>query len=150
MTRLKVGFIGLGDQGGPMAEALAETHDLHVWARRPEALAGFADKGARIMDTAQAVAQEVEVLCLCLPGDAELQDLLFERGLAEALARGATVINHATGDPRTAAVIADRLAAQGLRYLDAPVSGGRPGAAARSLTCFVSGAMRLRCASARR
>ncbi|MFC3183267.1 NAD(P)-dependent oxidoreductase [Cypionkella sinensis] len=136
---LKVGFIGLGDQGGPMAEALAETHELYVWARRPKMLAGFANKGARLMETAQAVARSVEVLCLCLPGDAELHDLVFDGGLADALPHGATVINHATGDPDTAALTAERLTAKGLRYLDAPVGGGRPSAASRSLTCFVGG-----------
>ncbi len=122
-----------------MAEALAETHNLHVWARRPETLAGFADKGAHLMDSAQSVARAVDFLCLCLPDDAELQALLFNGGLADALPNGGTVINHATGDPRAAAANANRLAPIGLRYLDAPVSGGRPAAEARNLTCFVGG-----------
>ncbi|TWC77277.1 3-hydroxyisobutyrate dehydrogenase-like beta-hydroxyacid dehydrogenase [Rhizobium sp. SJZ105] len=139
MTRLKVGFIGLGDQGAPMAEALMERHDLFIWARRAEAVKPFETTGATIMETAKAVAQDVEVLCLCLPGDSELETLLWEDGLATALRRGAVVINHATGDPQRAVAISGKLTSMDLAFLDAPVSGGRPGAVARSLTCFVGG-----------
>lgn len=139
MTRLKVGFIGLGDQGGPMAEAISETHDLHVWARRPETLAPFAATAVRRMDSAKSVASSVAILCLCLPGDAELETLLWGDGLMESLASGAVVINHGTGDPQRAVMMSKRLAEAGFRYLDAPVSGGRPGAVARTLTCFVGG-----------
>jgi 3-hydroxyisobutyrate dehydrogenase-like beta-hydroxyacid dehydrogenase len=139
MSRINVGFIGLGDQGAPMAEALIGAHSLHLWARRPETLQPFVGTEARIMDTAQEVARKVEVLCLCLPGDEQLISLLFDQGLARELPRGATVINHATGDPKEAQAVAHRLAAYDLNYLDAPVSGGRPGAIARTLTCFIGG-----------
>lgn len=99
MSMLNVGFIGLGDQGAPMAEALVATHQLHVWARRPETLRPLMGMSAHIMATAQDVAVSVNVLCLCLPGDAELKSLLFEQGLANLMPKGTTVINHATGDP---------------------------------------------------
>jgi 3-hydroxyisobutyrate dehydrogenase-like beta-hydroxyacid dehydrogenase/DNA-binding winged helix-turn-helix (wHTH) protein len=139
MSRTNVGFIGLGDQGAPMAEALIGAHSLYLWARRPETLQPFAGTEAHVMDTAQDVARRVEVLCLCLPGDEQLISLLFDQGLASELPHGATVINHATGDPKEAEAVAHRLADYDLNYLDAPVSGGRPGAIARTLTCFIGG-----------
>src|SRR5246500_45229 len=132
MSGLNVGFIGLGDQGAPMAEALLGTHSLFLWARRPETVQPFAGTEAHVMDTALDVARKVEVLCLCLPGDEQLSSLLFDEGLASELPHGATVINHATGDPKQADAVAHRLAEYDLSYLDAPVSGGRPGAIART------------------
>jgi 3-hydroxyisobutyrate dehydrogenase-like beta-hydroxyacid dehydrogenase len=139
MNRANVGFIGLGDQGAPMAEALIGAHNLYLWARRPETVQPFAGTEAHVMDTAQDVARKVEVLCLCLPGDEQLISLLFDQGLARELPHGATVINHATGDPKEAEAVAHRLAEYDLNFLDAPVSGGRAGAIARTLTCFIGG-----------
>src|ERR1700756_3781741 len=110
MSGLNVGFIGLGDQGAPMAEALLGTHSLFLWARRPETVQPFAGTEAHVMDTALDVARKVEVLCLCLPGDEQLSSLLFDEGLARELPHGGTVINH-----------------------------GRPSAIARTLTCFIGG-----------
>ena len=101
MSRANVGFIGLGDQGAPMAEAVIGAHSLYLWARRPETVQPFAGTAAHVMDTAQDVARKVEVLCLCLPGDEQLMSLLFDKGLASELPHGATVINHATVDRRS-------------------------------------------------
>jgi 2-hydroxy-3-oxopropionate reductase len=96
---VSVGFIGLGDQGAPMATAIAEKFDLHVWARR--AVPYDALGSARYKKEADPVelAGKVDVLCLCLRGDADLHDLLSDRSLLEALGKGGTVVNHATGDP---------------------------------------------------
>ncbi|WP_210490185.1 NAD(P)-binding domain-containing protein [Microvirga antarctica] len=122
----RVGFIGLGDQGAPMAAALALRHDLHVFARRDAAYAELGPvRFVRARDP-QALARSVDILCLCLPGDAELRELLFADGVANALPGGGIVINHATGDPGAAMQIAEALARMGLGYLDAPVSGGAP------------------------
>ena len=135
----RVGFIGLGDQGAPMAAALAERHDLYVWARRDAAYAEIADASFQRAESPERLARRVDILCLCLPGDAELEDILFTRGVAAALPAGSVVINHATGDPEAAARTSDVLSRLGVGFLDAPVSGGRPGALERTLTCFVGG-----------
>jgi 3-hydroxyisobutyrate dehydrogenase-like beta-hydroxyacid dehydrogenase len=137
--RRKIGFIGLGDQGAPMAQALASAHDLCIWARREASYEPFAGLEHRRVDSALALAREVEVLCLCLLGDAELSTLLFEGGVADALSDGKIVLNHATGDPTIAEKLARRLGEKGIHLLDAPVSGGRFGATNRTLTCFVGG-----------
>lgn len=133
-----VGFIGLGDQGGPMAAAIAPVFNLHVWARRPTSYAPLLGLPHTIAESASALAASVSVLCLCLPGDAELGSLLHDSVIGKIQA-GGIVINHATGDPTAAAGFAAELAAHGIDYLDVPVSGGRPGAEARTLTSFVGG-----------
>lgn len=135
----RVGFIGIGDQGAAMAVAIAEQHELHVWARRDSAYAALGEAAFLRADNPRTLSESVTVLCLCLPGDAELRQLLLEDGAADALAPGSIVVNHATGDPDAAIRMADALAERDIRYLDAPVSGGRPGAEARTLTCFVGG-----------
>lgn len=132
----RVGFIGLGDQGGPMAAALAERHDLYVWARRDAAYADTGDVAFQRAESPERLARRVDFLCLCLPGDAELEDILFARGAAAALPTGGVVINHATGDPDAAIRTSDALSRIGVGFLDAPVSGGRPGALERNLTCL--------------
>lgn len=134
----KVGFIGLGDQGGPMAAAIAPVFNLHVWARRPISHAPLVGLPHTVASGASALAASVSLLCLCLPGDAELADLLHSAVIG-IMKPGSVLINHATGDPEAAAGFAAELAAGGIDYLDAPVSGGRPGAIARTLTTFVGG-----------
>lgn len=138
MSALKVGFIGLGDQGAPMATAIADHFELHVWARRPASYESLGKASFIKAENANAVAAAVDVLCLCLRGDADLAGMLDD-GLATALGSGKTLINHATGDPAAAKRFAEQCQMEGVAYLDAPVSGGRPGAEARTLTCFVGG-----------
>lgn len=137
---LKVGFVGLGDQGGPMAVAIAESgFALHAWARRPaayDALAGVAFE--RHADLA-SVAGSVDLLALCLRDDNDIEDLIAHQGLLEALRPDAIVVNHGTGDPKGNQRLGERFASRQVHFLDAPVSGGRPGAIARTLTTMVGG-----------
>ncbi|MFF5040250.1 NAD(P)-binding domain-containing protein [Streptomyces nigra] len=72
-----VGFIGLGDQGGPMAEAIAESgFDLHVWARRPASPTAVAAVPHLVHDTVADVAASVELIALCLRDDTDIWNLL--------------------------------------------------------------------------
>lgn len=134
-----VGFIGLGDQGAPMARAVGDAHDLHVWARRPESLRALNTTGFTVADSVAGLAGAVDVLLLCLRDDDDILDLLEHRQLLNGLRPGSVVANHGTGDPGVNETIAERFAAHGVAYLDAPVSGGGPGARARTLTTFVGG-----------
>ncbi|WP_435208797.1 NAD(P)-dependent oxidoreductase [Micromonospora sp. bgisy143] len=135
-----VGFIGLGDQGAPMARAVGESdHDLHVWARRPESLAALEETPYTVAATVAELAGRVDVLLLCLRDDNDIADLLDHRQLLDGLRPGTVVVNHGTGDPTENAAIGERFAAHGVAYLDAPVSGGGPGARSRTLTTFVGG-----------
>jgi 3-hydroxyisobutyrate dehydrogenase-like beta-hydroxyacid dehydrogenase len=85
------------------------------------------------------LAVMVDVLCLCLRDDEDIWNLIRQHRLIEALRSGSIVVNHGTGDPTENEHIGAFLAESGIKYLDAPVSGGRPGAVARTLTTLVGG-----------
>jgi 3-hydroxyisobutyrate dehydrogenase-like beta-hydroxyacid dehydrogenase len=135
-----VGFIGLGDQGGPMARAIGESGlKLHVWARRARSLEAVAGVPHTAHASVTALAAVCDIVGLCLRDDSDLWDILDRQGLLKALKPGTIVINHGTGDPDENRRIASYLDKANVIFLDAPVSGGRPGAVARALTTFVGG-----------
>src|SRR3712207_2701616 len=136
----KVGFIGLGDQGGPMAEAIGgQGFDLHVWARRPASLAAVRAVPHVAHEAVAELARSVELIALCLRDDADIWNLLTDQDLLASAAPGTIIVNHGTGDPEEAERIGAHVAQAGAVYLDAPVSGGSPGARARTLTAFAGG-----------
>lgn len=104
---IRVGFIGLGDQGAPMAAAIGEKFTLVVWARRDVSYSALGEASYERADSVASLAASVDVLCLCLGGDEDLRRLIGE-GLLHHLKRGSVVINHATGDPDEAKVFARR------------------------------------------
>ncbi|WP_432825489.1 NAD(P)-dependent oxidoreductase [Dactylosporangium sp. CA-092794] len=138
-TLPSVGFIGLGDQGLPMAIAIAEAgYPLHAWARRAgslDALAGV--HHVRHGDMASLAAAS-EIVCLCVSTDEDVMALLTG-GLLAGLRPGSVVVNHGTGTPSAAVACAEACAVAGVEFLDAPVSGARVGAEARTLTTMVGG-----------
>jgi 3-hydroxyisobutyrate dehydrogenase-like beta-hydroxyacid dehydrogenase len=135
-----VGWIGVGDQGGPMAKAVGEAgFALHLWARRPESLEPLKSVSPTIHDSVTDLARACDVVCMCLREDSDLTEVLTKRGLWDNLAKGAAVINHGTGLPRFAIDMAKDGAERGIGVLDAPVSGGRPAATAKRLTTIVGG-----------
>jgi 3-hydroxyisobutyrate dehydrogenase-like beta-hydroxyacid dehydrogenase len=137
---VRVGFIGLGDQGAPMATAIAEGgFELTVWARRPESLAALDGVAHDVAATAPDLAAKVDVIGLCLGDDSDVRDILEKHGLLAALKHGTIIANHGTGDPRENERIGQLVATRGGAYLDAPVSGGRLAAQARTLTTFTGG-----------
>src|ERR1700756_1526996 len=140
MSELKIGFIGLGDQGAPMAEAISEAgFELHVWARRAPSFDAISRVKCVRHDSLESLAVVVDVLSLCLRDDEDIWNLIRQQRLTEALRPGSIVVNHGTGDPTENEQIGAFLTESGIKYLDAPVSGGRPGALARTLTTLVGG-----------
>jgi len=138
---VRVGFIGLGRMGRPMAEnILAAGHTLVVHNRSPEPVAALAARGAVAADTPAASAGRAEVVCLCLPDpEAVRQVVAGPGGLLEAVCPGLTVVDFSTVDPETSRAMAGLLSERGAFYLDAPVSGGTVGARAGTLTVMVGG-----------
>jgi 3-hydroxyisobutyrate dehydrogenase len=135
---MEVGFIGLGDQGAPMASAIAEGgHRLHVWARRPAVLAPFVDRGAVVHQSPAALAAAVDHLGLCVVSEADVRDLLDAGGILAALRPGTVLAIHTTMAPDACRSLADEAAARHIDVIDAPVSGGREGALARRLLVLV-------------
>lgn len=122
-----------------MAQAIAEAgFELSVWARRPQTLETLAGVPHHVESTPQALAASCDVVCLCLPDDKDIVELL-KSGLRDGLRAGTVLVNHGTGDPGESRRLAAELEKHEIFYLDAPVSGGRPGAVARTLTTMVGG-----------
>jgi 3-hydroxyisobutyrate dehydrogenase-like beta-hydroxyacid dehydrogenase len=135
-----VGFIGLGDQGAPMAQAIGDRgFDLHVWARRATSLEAVADVPHTAHATVVDLVAASDILALCLRDDSDIWDVLNTPGVREHLRPGTVVVNHGTGDPGENVKIAESLRSLGASYLDGPVSGGGQRAKARTLTTFVGG-----------
>src|SRR6202042_3003759 len=111
MSELKIGFVGLGDQGAPMAEAISEAgFELHVWARRPESFDPISRGKCVRHDNLKSLAITVDVLSLCLRDDEDIWNLIRQHRLREALRSGSILVNHGTGDPTENAHIAAFLA----------------------------------------
>ena len=137
-SRLKLGFIGLGIMGSPMAGHLLKAgHTLFVQTRSkvpPELVEG----GATICTTAQGVAERADIVFLMLPDTPDVEKVLFSpEGVAAGLSKNKTVVDCSSIDPIATKAFAARIKALGCDYLDAPVSGGEVGAKAASLTIMV-------------
>jgi 3-hydroxyisobutyrate dehydrogenase-like beta-hydroxyacid dehydrogenase len=134
-----VGFIGLGDQGLPMAIAIAEAgYELHVWARRPSSIYGLGQVAHVPHAELSELAAACQIVGVCVSTDEDVRQLVVD-GLLGRLAAGSVVVNHGTGTPRNAIALSEACAPAGVEILDAPVSGGRPGAGERRLLTMVGG-----------
>lgn len=138
---MRVGFIGLGSQGGPMARRIVEGgYPTTLWARRPEALEAFADTGAKVAETPAELGAASDLVCLCVVGDADVEEITGgEHGLLAAMKPGGVIAVHSTVHPNTCRKLADTAAAQGVSVIDAPVSGGGQAASERRLLVMVGG-----------
>jgi 2-hydroxy-3-oxopropionate reductase len=135
---VKLGFIGLGIMGLPMAgHLLAAGHELFAQSRSgvPQALR---DAGAQACHTATEVAQQADIIFTMVPDTPHVQEVLFgEHGVALGLSAGKTVVDMSSISPIATKQFAAQIQALGCDYLDAPVSGGEVGAKAASLTIMV-------------
>jgi 3-hydroxyisobutyrate dehydrogenase len=140
---LRVGVIGLGTMGAPMARNLAKAgFPLSVATRTAEKARSLASgiRGVRALERFADVGRESDVLVTCLPDAPEVEEaLLGPAGAAEGLARGAIAIDCSTIAAESARSFAARLGERGVALLDAPVSGGQKGAIEGTLTFFVGG-----------
>jgi 2-hydroxy-3-oxopropionate reductase len=135
---MKIGFIGLGIMGTPMAEHLLNAkHEMFVRTRSkvPPSLAA-----ATVCATNADVARAADIIFLMLPDTPDVQTVLFGKdGVAEGLSQGKVVVDMSSISPMDTKVFAQKINALGCEYLDAPVSGGEVGAKAASLTIMVGG-----------
>lgn len=137
-STIKAGFIGLGSQGGPMAERiLAAGISLTVWARRAEALEPFTAAGASAAGSAAELGAACDVVGVCVVDDAGVAAVCDE--LIPAMRPGSLLAIHSTILPESCEALAQRCAAGGIHFLDAPVSGGGPAATAGTLTVMCGG-----------
>ncbi|HMN75590.1 MAG TPA: 2-hydroxy-3-oxopropionate reductase [Burkholderiaceae bacterium] len=139
-TPQRLGFIGLGIMGAPMAGHLAKAgHRLFV-ATRSKVPAEIAASGATVCKNAKAVAEQADIVFTMVPDTPDVQAVLFgAAGVAAGLTKGKTVVDMSSISPIETKEFARRINALGCDYLDAPVSGGEVGAKAASLTIMVGG-----------
>jgi 2-hydroxy-3-oxopropionate reductase len=138
---LDIGFIGLGAMGRPMALNLLKAgHRLHVWSRRPETSGPLIEAGARHHASPAEVARNSQVIfTLVTSGEDFEQVVLGELGVIDGVKPGSVVIDCATMPPETVRRVAAELHLAGVDLLDAPVSGGEPGAIAGTLSIMIGG-----------
>ena len=142
---MNIGFIGLGLMGRPLALHLEKAgHVLHLWARRPASLAPFENVNAHAYPAPAEVAKHAEIVFIMVADAQDVREVtLGENGLAAgAMLKnepGLIVVDMSTINPNAAREIAAELAAKGIEFLDAPVSGGEVGAIKAALTFMVGG-----------
>src|SRR5829696_20636 len=138
---MKLGFIGLGAMGAPMATNLLEAdHELAVWNRSPERAGPLVEAGARRADSPADAASDTRATVLMITNAEAVQEVLFgDKGVVQGLSAGAAVINMGTIGAVATTRIAKTLGELGYRMLDAPVSGSTPVAAAGELAIMVGG-----------
>ncbi len=137
----RIGFIGLGNMGGPMAANLVRAgHGVAGFDLSPTALDALHAAGGTAAATAGEAAKGADVVITMLPAGQHVRAVLTgPDGVLPHLPRGTLVIDCSTIDVETARAVADAAAAQGCAMLDAPVSGGTAGASAGTLTFMVGG-----------
>lgn len=137
---LKIGFIGLGVMGAPMAGHLLKAGHLLYVNTHGKVPAEIAEAGATVCTHARGVAERADIVFIMVPDTPDVELVLFgEYGVASGLARGKTVVDCSSIDPIATRKFAGRIAELGCDYLDAPVSGGEVGAKAASLSIMVGG-----------
>lgn len=139
-TPTRVGFLGTGLMGAPMAgNLLAAGLEVVVWNRTAEKAHALEPLGAVVAADAASAAGDADVVVTMLEGGPVVDEVVFGTGVADAMEAGTTLIDMSSIPPRTAKEHAERLAERGLTHLDAPVSGGTRGAADGTLAIMVGG-----------
>ncbi len=141
-TSPPIGFIGLGLLGQAMALRLAEQgFPLVVWNRELERSVPLAAAGALVAESPAEVAARCATVCLCVIDGHAVEDVVFgPQGLARAARASGRVVDFSTVPPDQTRALAQRAGLLGLRWIDAPVSGGPPAAASGSLTIMFGAA----------
>lgn len=142
MTKPRLGFIGLGDMGMPMARHLIDAgYPLAVWARAPAKVSAIVEAGATPCPTPRALAAQSDAILLCVFDAAAVNEVVFgPDGVAAAGAADKLLIDHTTSHPERSRDMASRLKSEtGMGWVDAPVSGGSRGAQAGTLIVMAGG-----------
>ena len=138
---MKVGFIGLGNMGGPMAKWILDAgFSLVVHDVRKDAAAPLLELGAGWADSAGHVAEQCDVVATCLPGPPEMEAATMgPKGILGKIQPGAIYIDHTTNSPEVVRKVGMAITERKAHMLDVPLDGGREGALAGDLTLFVGG-----------
>lgn len=138
---MKVGFIGLGIMGKPMAKNLLKAgYELIVTNRSKASVEELVKQGATGAKTSKEVASQCDVIITMLPNSPQVKEVVLgENGVIEGIKDGATVIDMSSIAPLASKEISEQLSKKGVQFLDAPVSGGEPKAIDGTLSVMVGG-----------
>jgi len=136
-----IAFIGLGIMGSPMAVHLAQAgHDVVGHNRTPDKAKPLVEAGGRSADSVADAVKDADVVAVMVPDSPDVQEVLTgDDGVFEHAKPGALVIDFSSIRPDVTVELAEQAQAKGLRYLDAPVSGGEAGALDAALSIMVGG-----------
>lgn len=138
---MKIGFIGLGIMGRPMAKNLVKAgYDLTVYDLNEEAVADLVSCGARAADSSREASLEAEVVITMVPNSPQVREVVLGKdGMAEGASEGTVLIDMSSIDPTESRSIGMELKKYGIEMMDAPVSGGEPKAIEGTLSVMVGG-----------
>jgi 3-hydroxyisobutyrate dehydrogenase len=138
---MKVGFIGVGNIGQPMAkQLLSNGFNLLVNDIHKENSLSLTNAGAIWVDNPEDLAKQCDFVCTCLPGPTQMEQLIIgPNGILNSMNENTVYIDHTTNSFKTVQNINGLLSKKGIHMLDAPVSGGVEGAKTRDLTLLVGG-----------
>lgn len=138
---VSAGFIGLGNMGNPMASnVLKNGFPMTVFDKNPQTMENLVQAGAKAAASAKQVVESAEVILTCLPGSPEVEGLYLDPGgLVELATPGTVLVDLSSVLPSTPRKLEPRAKARGVRFLEAPVSGGVTGARAATLAVMCGG-----------
>jgi 3-hydroxyisobutyrate dehydrogenase len=138
---VRVGFIGLGNQGAPIARRIAEAgHPTTLWARRPEVRAEFENSPASFHDSPADLAADADIISICVTNDAAVEEVMNgPAGVLAGLLPGSIVAIHSTVHPDTVRRLAASVSERGAALVDAPVSGGATAAVRGEMLVMTGG-----------
>ena len=137
----KIGFVGLGIMGKPMAlNVIKAGFDLTFYARRQEVIDEVSAAGGHPVGSSKEVAEATELIATCVTADAQVKEVILgEAGVLEGASAGKLIVDMSTISPLTIREVADQASAKDVHVMDAPVSGGDTGAIAGTLTIIAGG-----------
>jgi 3-hydroxyisobutyrate dehydrogenase-like beta-hydroxyacid dehydrogenase len=138
---MNIGFVGVGEMGRPMvARLLGASFPVRFHARRPEVISQVVSLGGTDAGSRAGVADGSDVVILCVYSDDQVRDVcLGPDGLIASMGAGSTLVNHTTGSPTTAELLAAEARPRGVHVLDAALSGGPADVARGNLTLLIGG-----------
>ncbi|MBM7365417.1 NAD(P)-dependent oxidoreductase [Gordonia hydrophobica] len=134
---MEIGYIGLGNMGGALAERLQLARPLKVYDANADAVRRLVDAGATACRNAGEIAADCDIIFLCLPTSEHVRSVVFDAEFSARLTPGTIIVDQTTGNPNATRDMAAVLRERGIALIDAPVSGGWRGAQAGTIAIMV-------------
>ena len=138
----RIGFIGLGNMGGPLANRFAQFTPLVVFDLDQSRINSIVALGAKAADSVADLAEKTDLVFVSLPNSETVKEVVLgDGGLSSKLSKGSLIVDMTTGDPNMTREIAKTLVQMKIEFIDAPVSGGPRGAQEGNIAIMVGGSL---------